>query len=110
MQADWSLLRSVRHMLKLPPAAKPEPTHVWETLTVCKPAAQHRMLSVPQRPHGVWQLRNGSCPATFTNNPTGGQKQLVAVTRECLGCALAPNHMLDFICIIALSNTSQLDF
>lgn len=30
--------------------------------------------------HGIQQLASGACPATFTNNPAAGQRQLFAVT------------------------------
>ena len=29
--------------------------------------------------HGIQQLSSGACPATFTNNPAAGQRQLFAV-------------------------------
>lgn len=35
-----------------------------------------------QRPHGVFQLRKGTCPTTFKTNPAGGFKPLVPVTNS----------------------------
>jgi len=29
-----------------------------------------------QRPHGIWQLAQRACPATFASNPAAGQLQL----------------------------------
>lgn len=35
-----------------------------------------------QRPHGVFQLRKGTCPSTFKTDPAGGFKPLVPVTKS----------------------------
>ncbi len=35
-----------------------------------------------QRPHGVFQLRKGTCPTTFKTDPAGGFKPLVPVTNS----------------------------
>ncbi len=33
-----------------------------------------------QRPHGLWQLAQRTCPTTFTSDPANGQLQLQPVS------------------------------
>ena len=41
----------------------------------------HNLLQcAAQRPHGIWQLAQRACPATFASNPADGQLQLHPVT------------------------------
>ena len=35
-----------------------------------------------QRPHGIWQLAQRKCPATFVSNPASGQLQLHPITEN----------------------------